>query len=142
MALSAQRTWVIDPHSGGVAVPERTRRSTVQRIEKHAKKHYAGKYARLDFRFRGPLCYVDAYVEPQAPSKALLKSTGETPAQFLERLRAVPVHLCRLRHFAQDRWSMAFFSYSDERYHPSVLGDGSFFGTPEEAFDVGAVHLI
>jgi len=137
----AQRAWAFDPHSGGVTIPERTRRSTAERIQRYAERHYPGKYTRLDIRFRGPLCYIDAYVEPEPPSNALLKQTGETRAQFLERVRAVPVHLCRLRHFAEDRWSLAFFSYSDERYHPCVFGNGSFFGTPEKAFDVGAVHL-
>ncbi len=33
------------------------------RILAHAK-HYAGRYARLDVRFKGALCHVDAYIEP------------------------------------------------------------------------------
>lgn len=59
----AQRGWVFDPHSGGVAVPERTRRRTAERIEKYAAERHSGKYTRPDIRFRGPFCYIDAYVE-------------------------------------------------------------------------------
>ena len=138
----AQRGWVFDPHSGGIAIPERTRQRIAERIAKYAAEHHSGKYTRLDIRFRGPLCYIDAYVEPEPPSKSLLKRHGETREQFLARMRAMPVHLCRLRHFAEDRWSMAFFTYSAERYEPCVFPNGTFFGTPEEAFAVSAGHLF
>ena len=136
-----RRQWVFDPHSGGVKIPLAVRTRTVERIEKYAAKHHAGKYIRLDIRFRGPLCYIDAYVEPAKPSASMLKVTGETRQQFLERLRAAPLHLCRLRHFAEDRWSMAFFTYSNERYEPSFFANGSFDGTPEEAFELAAIFL-
>ena len=36
---------------------------------------------------------------------------------------------------------MAFFTYSHERYEPCFFPSGKQFGTPEEAFDVGAVYL-
>jgi hypothetical protein len=135
------RGWVFDPHSGGVKIPERVRQRTTERIQKYAAEHYAGKYTRLDIRFRGALCYIDAYTEPEQPTKELLQVTGETRAQFLERVRSVPLHLCRLRHFAEDRWSMAFYTYSNERYEPCVFLNGTFFGTPEEAFELAAVYL-
>jgi hypothetical protein len=108
-----RRQWVFDPHSGGVKIPPAVRTRTVERIEKYAAKQYAGKYIRLDIRFRGSLCYIDAYVEPAEPSARMLKVTGETRQQFLDRLRAAPLHLCRLRHFAEDRWTMAFFTHSN-----------------------------
>ena len=136
-----RRLWVFSPHSGGVKIPPAVRTRTVERIEKYAAKHYAGKYARLDIRFRGPLCYIDAYVEPEEPSAKMLKVTRETRQQFLERLRATPLHLCRLRHFAEDRWSTAFYTYSNERYEPSAFAHGSFQDTPEEAFEQAAIYL-
>jgi hypothetical protein len=120
MAESMRRHWVFDPHSGGVNIPPAVRARTVKRIEKYAAKHY---------------------VEPEKPSAKLLKVTGETWEQFLERLRSAPIHLCRLRHFAEDRWSMAFFTYSHERYEPSVFANGSFHGSPEEAFELAAMYL-
>lgn len=137
----AQRGWVFNPHTGGVTIPQRTRQRTMERIQKYAAKCDSGKYTRFDIRFRGALCYVDAYVEPAPPSKALLKQTGEPREKFLERTRAMPVHLCRPRHFAEDRWSMAFFAYSAERYEPCVFPNGTFFGTPEEAFGLAVGHL-
>ena len=133
--------WGFAPHAGGVKIPESTRRRTVAKIETFAAKRYRGKYTRLEFRFRGALCYVDAYTEPQKPSPQLLKVTGETREEFLERVRSVPVHLCRLRHFAEDRWSVAFFTYSNERYEPCVFLNGSFVGTPEEGFELCAGYL-
>jgi len=36
---------------------------------------------------------------------------------------------------------MAFFTYSNEKYEPSVFNNGSFYGTPEEAFETSSVYL-
>src|ERR1041385_5461374 len=91
---SNMRTWVYDPHSGGVKIPPAVRARTEQRIWKYAETHYAGKFVRLDVRFRGALCYIDAYTEPQEPTPDLLRATGETREQFLERVRSFPLHLC------------------------------------------------
>ncbi len=133
--------WVLAPHSGGNKIPETVKRETVDRLERHAAAHYAGRYSRLGIRFRGPLCYVDAFTEPDEPSESLLRANGETREQFLERMRATPLHLCRLRYFRPDRWSLAFYTYSNERYEPCVFRNGTFFGTPEEGLDIGAVYL-
>src|ERR1700730_16002925 len=109
--------WVYDPHSGGVNIPPAVRQRTEKRIRAHAEKHYAGKYTRLDVRFRGAMCYIDAYTEPEEPSPGLLQATSETREQYLERVRNVPLHLCRLRYFGdEERWSMAFYTYSHEKY--------------------------
>ena len=136
------RTWVYDPHSGGVKIPPLVRERTERRITEHAQKRYAGRYARLAIRFRGALCYIDAFVEPEEPTRGQLRSLGETREQHVARLRDVPIHLCRLRYFGdENRWSLGFFTYSNERYEPCVFHNGSFHGTPEEALDVGAVYL-
>lgn len=137
----AKRGWVFDPHSGGTPIPEAVRRRVTERLQRYAAEHYAGKYTRLDVRFRGALCYIDAYTEPEEPAPALLALTGETREQYLERQRATPLHLCRLRHFSEDRWSLAFYTYSNERYEPCVFHNGTFFGTPEEGLEVGAMYL-
>jgi hypothetical protein len=66
----------------------------------------------------------------------------ESPEEYLQRLRDTPVHLCRLRYFGDDqRWSMAFYTYSNEKYEPCFFNNGTFQGTPEEAFDTAAVYL-
>jgi len=36
---------------------------------------------------------------------------------------------------------MAFYTYSNEKYEPCVFINGSFHGTPEEAFETAAVYL-
>ena len=89
--------WVFNPHSGGVKVPESLKEPTRRRILAHAERHYAGRYARLDIRFKGAPCYIDAYMEPKTRGRPWT-ATGETREQFVERLRSTPTHLCRLRH--------------------------------------------
>ena len=112
--------WVYNPHVGGVTIPPQVRQRTEQRIRAYADAHYRGDFNRLDIRFRGALCYIDASVE-------------DSP---------VPLHLCRLRYFRnEDAWSMAFYTYSREKYEPCMFSNGTYHGTPEEAFELGAVYL-
>ena len=40
-----------------------------------------------------------------------------------------------------DAWGLAFYTYSNEKYEVSMYPNGTFEGTPEEAFDVGAVYF-
>lgn len=123
-------------------IPQAIRQRTEQRISDYAASRYAGKFTRLGIRFRGALCYIDAYTEPEAPSRGLLRALGETRQEYLDRVREVPLHLCRLRYFGNEAaWSMAFFTYSNERYEPCTFPNGSFYGTPEGAFEVGAAYL-
>jgi hypothetical protein len=123
-----------DPHSGGATIPDRVKWSTEQRLRACAEANLAGKYTRLDIRFRGQFCYVDAYQEPDVPPGFPGPDWPETREEYIERLRTTPIHLFRLRYFGdQDRWSMAMYTYSGDRYEPSVFGSGGMMGTPEEA---------
>ena len=56
--------WVYDPHSGGVRIPEKVKERIKARVLAHAEKKYKGEYERLNIRFRGQFCYMDAYVMP------------------------------------------------------------------------------
>jgi len=134
-------TWVLDPHSGGTKISPATQAATRRRIVAHAERRYAGRYTRIELRFKGTFCYIDAYQEPSVANDFPPKGWPESREQHLERLRNTPTHLCRLRHFSPDRWSVAFFTYSHETYQPAMFRSGQFFGTPEEGFDVGAVYL-
>ena len=135
-------TWVYNPHTGGVKIPERVRQRIRQRILSYAEQYYAGKYTRLDIRFRGQLCYIDAYTEPHVAPDFPPPGWPESREEHIERLRKTPTHLCRLRYFGnEDRWSMAFYTYSHEKYEPCFFDSGSDHGTPEEAFKIGAVYL-
>ncbi len=137
-----RKIWMRTPHAGGTTIPNPVRQETERRIRAYAQKRYAGTFTRLDIRFRGALCYIDAYVEPEPPSRKLLRVLEETLDQYLDRVRAVPLHLCRLRYFGfLKTWSMAFYTYSNERYEPCTFPNTTFYGTPEEAFEVGATYL-
>ena len=138
-----RKVWVYDPQSGGRKIPDAIKPRIRQRILDHAQKLYAGKYNRIDVRFRGQFCYIDAYTEPGVPEDYDPKLRGESREEYIERLRNTPIHLCRLRYFGnEDRWSMAFYTYSHEEYEPCIFNNGSWHGTPEEAFDTSAVYLI
>lgn len=132
---------MFNPHSGGQPIPPALKQSITARLEAHAAKHYAGKFICLEITFRGPLCYLNAYQEPEPPGASFLAATGETLEEYLTRLRSHPIRPGRLRHFAPDRWSYAFYTYSSERYEPAIFPHGDWFGTPEQAFDIGAAYL-
>ena len=133
------KQWVFDPDSGGVKIPAAVKRSTEQRVRSYAEAHYAGKYTRLDIRFRSQFCYIDAYTEPLLREGWPPEDWPETREEYLERLRNTPTHLCRLRYFGrEDGWGFAFYTYSNEKYTLSVYDDGDFFGTPEDAFRIAA----
>ena len=133
--------WVYNPNTGGKTIPPAVKLRTEQRILDYANKQFAGKFSRIDVRFRGALCYIDAYTEPNLPGGSV-PPTGETREQWLERLRNTPEHLCRIRYFGhEDRWSFAFSTYAHEKYERSFLISGDDFGTPEEAFETSAQFL-
>lgn len=110
------KIWVPTPAAGGRAIPEAVQRQTEQRIQQHAHTSFGGRYTRIDVRFRGKFCYVDAVVGRDEPA----------------------VHLCRLRYFDTDRWGFALYTYSHERYETSCFASGDFWGPAEEAFDLAA----
>ncbi|MBV8358153.1 MAG: hypothetical protein JO189_09500 [Deltaproteobacteria bacterium] len=90
--MARRWTWVYDPQSGGQKVAPLLQEQVRERLRRHAAKIVPGKEDWLRLRFRGPFCYVDAQVPREA---------GVT-------------HLCRLRHLGRpDRWSLAFYTYSN-----------------------------
>lgn len=133
--------WMRDPDSGGVKIPESKKREVTKRIEQYAAEHYSGRYERLDVRFRGHFCYIDAYTEPDLPEGWPPEDYPETREEMLARLRETPTHLCRLRYFGDDTWSFAFYTYSSEQYQLSVFPSGKFYGQPEDAFAASAMYL-
>jgi hypothetical protein len=112
------RGWVLDPDGGGVKIPERTKEEVRRRLEAYAAKHFVGRYRELRLRFRGPFCYVDAFTDEAVDA---------------------PMQICRLRHFATERWTLGFFKYSDEKYELCFVdaADG-FWCTVEQGFEVAA----
>jgi hypothetical protein len=137
----AKKQWAFNPDSGGVKIPEQKKREVKQRIERFAAENYAGQYTRLDIRFRGQFCYVDAYTEPDVSDGWAPDDWPETREDMIERLRSTPIHLCRLRYFGGDNWGFAFYAYSSEKYELAVFPNGSFRGKPEEAFAASSIYL-
>lgn len=141
--MASKRRWVFGPDSGGVRIPEVMKQRTVARIERFAAEQFAGRYTRLEVRFRGQFCYIDAYTEPQPLGENWPPPDWpETREEYLTRLRDTPTHLCRLRYFGNEEgWGFAFYTYSNERYELAVFPSGEFFGPPEEAFRAASVYL-
>jgi|SRR5579884_3326923 len=137
--MPARGAWVFDPDYGGVKIPEAVKQRTEHRIRRVAAEEFAGRYTRLDIRFRGQFCYVDAYAEPDVTPNWPPPDWPETREEYVARLRATPTKLCRLRYFGdEERWGFAFYTYSNDRYESSVYPSGDFLGPPEEAFRTAA----
>ena len=132
------RQWMFDPNSGGQKIPPLVQADVAKRIHAVAEQEFKGKYTRLDIRFRAQFCYVDAYTEPVLTEGWPPADWSETREEYAERLRNIPTHLCRLRYFGRDEWGFAFYAYSSEKYEFSVFDDGSFTGSPEQAFRISA----
>jgi hypothetical protein len=134
-----KRVWQFDPSRGGRPVPDAVRRAAKAAILAHGQRHFTGRYRELDVRFKAQFCYVDAYVEPEkrvADEESV--DAGGNRGEYLERVRSSELKLCRLRFFAPDRWSLAIYSYAQERYEASVFADGGFVGRPQDGFDLAA----
>ncbi|MDQ2784257.1 MAG: hypothetical protein M3Y58_04560 [Chloroflexota bacterium] len=136
-------TWMRDPGSGSVPIPPAVRTRTKQRLQRYAAEHLAGRYTRLDVRFRGALCYIDAFTEPEPPAPNWPPPDWhETREEMMERLRATPIHLCRLRYCGdEDRWGFAFYTYSANHYERAMFPSGDFFGSPEDALQTASLYL-
>ncbi len=131
-----QKTWGRDPDADGVKIPDDVKIRTTVKIERYVEKHFKGRYTRIDVRFRGQFCYIDAY---QDPGSQVYVPKGMSRAEVIEQLHNTPTHLCRLRYFGEeDAWGFGFFKYSDEKYETAMFASGDFFGAPEEAFEIAA----
>jgi hypothetical protein len=65
------RIWVYNPHTGGKSIPPAVKARTERRILDYAAKHHSGKFTRIDVRFHGALCYIDAYTSsPHSPNSS------------------------------------------------------------------------
>lgn len=71
-------TWQRDPDSGGVKITDLIKVQVQQRITKHAEENLAGRYTKLNIKFRSQFCYVDAFAEPDV-------ADGWPPAEHPEQ---------------------------------------------------------
>jgi hypothetical protein len=112
--------WVYDPQSGGVKIPAQTHDAICKKAEVFATSRSWHPKIQLKLRFKSQFCYVDTV------------EAGD--------LRLFP--LCRLRYFSQDRWSLAIFSYGNERYEPCRFFEGKSEGTLEEALELCEQFIV
>jgi hypothetical protein len=128
------------PDSGGVEISDAVKQRTEARIQAVAAEEFPNRYLRLEIRFRGHFCYVDAFTDPDDEGPDWPPADwGKTREDELERMRATPLHLCRLRYSGnEDAWEFAFYAQSNNRYEPALYPTGEALGTPEEAFRLSA----
>lgn len=111
--------WYYNPHSGGIKIPpemyDRLRRQ-VQAYER-ARSWYP-KFS-IQLRFKAQFCYLDSC---------------ENGVDIFP--------LVRLRYFSPQRWSLAFFTYSNERYEPCLFAGGEDCGSIEQAIDACETFLF
>lgn len=128
-----RRHWVYSPHSGGRKIPPFIQEKIQKRILFLCREALRWQIQPHRRAFRGQFCYIDAYIEPHVPKKFDEKLFGKTREEHIARLRETPFHLCRLRYSGrEDDWSMAFYTYSHEKYEPCLFHNGSWTGTPED----------
>jgi hypothetical protein len=116
------KKWVFNPHSGGVKISQYRKAEVERRIFKYADQHWMDKCDRIEVRFRAEQCYVVVWkIEPDG--------------------KEFRFPLCRLRHFDEERWSIALFTWSNEKYEPCIFPSGEWFGTIEECLELGQSFL-
>ena len=117
-----RRHWVHSPHSGGIKMTAARKAAVSERIHAYAGRKLCDKCDQVIVRFRGALCYVDAdQTQPDG--------------------RVFRFPLCRLRHFDLDRWSIALYTFSNERYEPCIFPSGEWIASLDEALDIGTTFL-
>ena len=109
--------WVLDSSSGGIKIPPSAYADITNRVNAYASSRPWSLSYKLQLRFKGQFCYVDS-----------LENDGTISP------------LGRLRYFQMEKWGLALFTYSNDRYEPCLLPQG-MFGTLEEAISVCEFYL-
>ena len=110
--------WYFTPHAGGAKIPPAEYSSIISQANAYAATRPWNSTYKLQLRFKSQFCYVDS-----------IEKDGTICA------------LGRLRHMKSGRWSMAFFTYSNDRYTPCCLSNGEDCGSFEEALAVCEAYL-
>lgn len=111
--------WVYDPHSGGTKIPPAQHDTLRRQAAAFAKTRPWFSEYELVLRFKNQFCYLDA----------------------MNREDKKPFPIGRLRYFTTRGWSLAFYTYSNERYEPCIFPSGQWEGTLEEAISVCEIYL-
>lgn len=114
-----KKVWCFDPHGGGVQISPMVQKIITARINNYEVKQSWYPHYQLKIRYKGQFCYLDA-------------SKNDDDNFF-------PIG--RLRHFNEDQFSLAFYTYSNEKYSPCTFSNGNWFGSIEDAIDICSVYL-
>lgn len=109
--------WYFNPQSGSTKIPIVMHDQITRRIM--CKFEELSLKIKPIVRFSGQFCYIDAQ----------------------EDIYDSPTYLVRMRFFTEEKWSLAFYTYSNEKYTPCVFPDGSCFGTIENAVKIAITAL-
>ena len=113
------KKWCIDPQGGGIRIPSDIQWMITAQANAYAEKQAWYPKFKLNIRYKGQFCYLEGFEEDKTP---------------------FPIG--RLRYFGRDKWSLAFYTYSNEHYEPCVFKNGEWLGTIEQAIDICALYLI
>lgn len=111
--------WVYDLHSDGNKIPVSNYEKIRNQVQTYAAEQPWKHEPKLQVRFRGQFCYVDA-----------IESDGTMSA------------LGGLRHFNDKKWSVAFYTYSNDRYEPCFMSNGTEEEILEEGLAVCELYLF
>jgi len=112
--------WVFTPQSGGNKIPLEQYDLLCQQAEAFAKTRLWFSKYELVLRFKNQFCYLDA----------------------MNKKDKKPFPIGRLRYFRENVWTLAFYTYSNERYEPCIFPSGKWEGTLEEAIKVCEMYII
>ena len=104
--------WIYYPHSGGTKIPPKIHEDICKEVESFSRTRPWYPEIQLVVRFKNQFCYID------------------TVEKKNEEERIFP--LCRLRYLNAN-WSLALFTWSNERYEPCAFLTGKLEGSIEEA---------
>lgn len=100
-------------------IPELEKAEIQERAQAFAKTRFWNSKFELQLRFRGQFCYIDS----------------------IEKKEHFVSPLCRLRYYGKNKWSLAFYTYSNDRYEECWFSNGEEKGTLEEAIEICEGYL-
>ena len=110
-----KKYWVYDPQSGGVTIPKAQIDAIKARIISHMNK--IAPDVIVGIKFKSQFCYLNT----------------------VEDGHIMPI--CRMRHFDINRWSFAFYTYSNETYQPCLPLSGKDQCIIEDILDSCTMHF-
>ena len=108
------------PPKGGITLPPDQYANIIAQANAYALTRPWNVEYQLQLRFKGKFCYLDG------------KHSKE------ER----PFPLGRVTYFEDNVLALSFYTYSNEKYQPSLYRSGKWFGTLEEAIGICELYLI